>query len=52
MTGAYDRDNRWGVGIEVIQKAGYYNYYQHGDQMISKKHLESTFATKALSFRS
>ena len=23
---ANDRDNRWGVGIELIQKAGYYNY--------------------------
>ena len=23
----YDRDNRWGVGGELVQKAGYYNYY-------------------------
>ena len=22
----YDRDNQWGVGIEVIQKEHYYNY--------------------------
>ena len=26
MTGGYDRDNQWGVGIEVIQKEHYYNY--------------------------
>ena len=24
----YDWDNRWGVGIEMIQKAGYYNYLE------------------------
>ena len=23
----YDRDNQWGVGIEVIQKEHYYNYF-------------------------
>ena len=23
----YDWDNRWGVGGELIQKAGYYNYF-------------------------
>ena len=24
----YDRDNRWGVGIEVTQKEHYYNYWR------------------------
>ena len=27
MTGAYDRDNRWGVRFGLGQKAGYYHYF-------------------------
>ena len=30
----YDRDNQWGVGIEVMQKGHYYNYLHYP---ISKK---------------
>ena len=36
----YDRDNRWGVGIEVIQKEHYYNYYRQIDQeSILRQHV-------------
>ena len=30
----YDRDNQWGVRIEVIQKEHYYNYCLHVQQIV------------------
>ena len=34
MAGVYDRDNQWGVGLDLGQKEHYYNYYVHFKELV------------------
>ena len=44
----YDRDNQWGVGGELIQKASYYNYLHESEYFFSPLHALA--CTQASSF--
>ena len=42
MTGAYDRDNRWGVQFGLGQEAGYYHYCDDRIQITCKTSIKFT----------